>query len=124
MAYQLPRDSQQYVICGMKRKHPEEPSSMFKKLDWVDQVIADAAPVKPCHDAVVSKVKVEPCLQEFFTNMLKSRGYSGKTHDTLSCGYNNQPTVRQNDQVHVCIITCPNLLCLPMHRKTKYQVTA
>ena len=82
----------------MKRKADSTPSSMFTKLDWLDSTVADATASKmPAHEsAVEKKVKVEPCLHDFFINMLQSRGYPGSTHATLDCGYSNQPTVRSS----------------------------
>lgn len=90
---------QHNAVCGRKRKHQEK--SVFSDIDWLDQVVADVSTTKPCHEPgaavappIDKKVKVEPCLQEFFTNMLRSRGYPASTHSSLSCGYNNKPTVR------------------------------
>lgn len=92
---------QNAVVCNLKRNH--EAISMFSNIDWLDQVVADVSKKKPCHAPSVTapaaaptekKAKpVEPCLQEFFTNMLRSRGYPATTHSTLSCGYSNKPTV-------------------------------
>lgn len=94
MAFHFP---QRNAVCGVKRKHAAESSSMFTKLDWVDHVVADVVATEPCHKTieVERKMKVEPCLHEFFTTMLQSRGYPASTHSTLTCGYNNKPTVRQ-----------------------------
>ena len=73
------------------------PASILTNIDWVDHVVADVAtntPLKvssepkPCQEA-----KSEPSLQEFYTKMIQDRGYPGSTHSTLSCGYNNKPTV-------------------------------
>jgi hypothetical protein len=72
---------------------------MFSNIDWLDQVVADVSTAKPFHEAatpavaVEEKVKVEPCLQGFFINMLQSRGYPATTYASLACGYNNKPTV-------------------------------
>ncbi|KAL7515559.1 hypothetical protein ACHAXN_012719 [Cyclotella atomus] len=97
MALQIP---QQNTICGLKRKRQGN-SSMFSNIDWLDQVVADVSTAKPFHEAatpavaVEEKVKVEPCLQGFFINMLQSRGYPATTYASLACGYNNKPTQHQ-----------------------------
>jgi hypothetical protein len=73
------------------------PASILTKIDRVDHVVAGVAtntPLivssepNPCQEA-----KSEPSLQEFYTKMIQDRGYPGSTHSTLSCGYNNKPTV-------------------------------
>ena len=96
MALEFSPQSQQNTMCGIKRKADSTPSSMFTKLDWLDSVVADvtASEISAHESSVDKKVKVEPCLQEFFINMLQSRGYPASTHATLACGYSNQPTVR------------------------------
>jgi hypothetical protein len=97
MALEFSPQSQQNTMCGMKRKADSTPSSMFTKLDWLDSVVADvtASKISSHESSVDKKVKVEPCLQEFFINMLQSRGYPASTHATLACGYSNQPTQHQ-----------------------------
>jgi hypothetical protein len=77
-------------------------SSILANIDWVDHVVADVsthvpATVNPKLTTGEQKMNANSSLQDYFINMMKSRGYSGSTHFTLTCGYNNKPSVS-----HLC----------------------
>ena len=112
MALQYYPSARQSANC-LKRKHIDSgnisndmfkfrASSILANIDWVDHVVADVsthvpATVNPKLTTGEQKMNANSSLQDYFINMMKSRGYSGSTHCTLTCGYNNKPSVS-----HVC----------------------
>ncbi|KAL3792310.1 hypothetical protein HJC23_006222 [Cyclotella cryptica] len=95
----------------LKRKHIEVgnisnvmfesmASSILANIDWVDHVVADVsthepAKIIPKPPLGEQRLNAKSSLQDFFINMMKSRGYSGSTYCTLTSGYNNKPSQHQ-----------------------------
>lgn len=142
MALQYYPSARQSANC-LKRKHIDSgnisndmfkfrASSILTNMDWVDHVVADVstrapATIHPKPTPGDQKLNATS-LQDFFINMMKSRGYSGLTHCTLTCGYNNKPSVSHVcDYYEKCDISCTYLTRMPLsnvsNSNTRYRAT-
>ena len=85
----LPVDSATHQSCAPASIRRDSTLSIQTE---VTSSSSESMPVAP-PTSMLEDVKVISSPQDFFTSLLKARGYPGTTHCSLKSGYHNSPTV-------------------------------
>ena len=92
----LPVDSATHQSCAPASLHRDTsmPSIQTESTSSSAPLPTTSMPAAPPTSTMLEDVKVISSPQDFFTSLLKARGYPGTTHCSLKSGYHNTPTVR------------------------------